>query len=186
MDLQNFLYSLLGKRKRRILILSRWHGSSVPIANCNSFQEVLIAFFKCMLYEPLQISMYPDHLKLFQVQGLPIYYAWLLPHEKEFVKHLYLNRHDYFLIKQQFANGQFVFSKATIPQNYLPIQYRREVVRDFVWMFMARKDFADINHSVLVYVAQQLLIERLECDRFIIELHAALQGKFELNNMLCF
>lgn len=187
MNLQNFLYSLLGKRKRRILILSRWHSSTEPpISGCENIQDAFVAFIKCLLYEPLSISMYPDHFKLFQVTGLKIYYAWLLPIEKQYIKHLYMNRFDYFHCKQQFANGQFAFSKSSIPQNFLPLQYRRELVRDFVWMFMARKDFSQINTWVIMYVLQQLMIDqRNTCDRLIVELHAAIQGKAELKNILC-
>lgn len=176
-ELENFLYSLLGKRKRRILILTRWHTTKCIFGD--TFEEVTFNFFRCILYEPLAISLHKTHLKLFNVNGLNIPYEWLLPHERQYVLHLFVNRFEYFKQKEFYLNGGFTlkFLRGTLSK-----QYRREILRDFVWMCQTKDSIGSV---IFLRVCQRLLAKPKVCDRFIHELHEALQGRAKMSEILC-
>lgn len=173
--MDKFLFNLLGKRKRRILILSRWHMSQCVAGN--TFEEIMQNFMECVLYKPIEITMYPEYMRIFPIEGLKIYYNWLFPEELEFVKELYLKRSEYFKSCNFFINNAFRFSGATAK---FSIQNRRELVRDFVHMYIAIKK----EVFTLLYVCQQMLLNR-NVDRFIVDLHHALQGRFNIKNIMC-
>jgi len=176
-ELEIFLYSLLGKRKRRILILTRWH--TTKCIEGDSVQNVIYAFFNCLLYEPLALSLHNDYLKLFNVRGLHIPYEWLLRNELEYIKKLFVNRVEYFTSKEFYVNGTFTLKTL---RGTLPIQYRRELVRDFIWMVMAQKD--GIGDVIFLRVLQKMLL-RDRPDRFVVEMHEALQGRVNVKDVLC-
>ena len=178
-ELQNFLYSLLGKRKRRLLLLTRWH--TTKCVQGDSTEEVMLNFCKCMLYEPLELSLYKDYLKLFAIPGLSIPYDWLLPNERQFVLHVFINRYDYFKQEKHFyLNGNFTLKAI---RGELPVQYRREVVRDFVWMCMSSKH-QPVGAILFLRICQKLMLEHAD-DCFLLQLHEALQGRCKLKDVLC-
>jgi hypothetical protein len=179
-ELQNFLYSLLGKRKRRLLILTRWHSTKCVAGDTT--EQVMLNFCKCILYEPLELSLHTDHLKLFATtQGLRILYDWLLPNERKYVLHVFVNRYDYFKQEKHFyLNGNFTLKAI---RGELPEHYRREIIRDFVWMCMSSKH-QPVGAILFVRICQKLLLER-PTDRFVREMHEALQGRCKLKDVLC-
>jgi hypothetical protein len=179
-ELQNFLYSLLGKRKRRLLILTRWHTTQcVP---GETTEEVMCNFCKYLLYEPLELCLYKDHFKLFAIQGLKIPYDWLLPNERKYILHVFVNRYDYFTEQKHFyLNGNFTLKAI---RGELPLQYRREIVRDFMWMCMSSKHYP-IGRILFLRICQRLLREHSPPDRFLLQMHEALQGRCKLQDVMC-
>ena len=174
---ENFLFGLLGKRKRRILILARWH---IP---GESIQEIVQTFFQTLLYEPIQISLFPDYFRVFPVNGLNIYYNWLTSQERAFIAKLYVERNEFFTDKNFYVNGNFCLRG---PKLDFPLVYRRELVRDFVNLLILKysKEAPMLPRYVLVYVCQQMMLKKT-VDRFILELHSALQGMFNLDLVHC-
>lgn len=167
--MDNFLFGLLGKRKRRLHILSKWRIEATDV------KDLIYKFIDCILYKPIEISMYPEYIRIFPMEGLQIYYTWLTSEELEFIKELYLNRREYFKKCEVFMHKAFRFTGC---KGNLKIEHRRELARDFV-------NIIKTNYQCdLLYACQQLLLNP-EADRFIKELHEAIQGKYEWKNLLC-
>lgn len=173
--MDNFLFKLLGKRKRRIYILAKWHSSKC--IEGERLEDVMKNFMHCILYNPIEITLYPEYLRIFAIPGLHIYYSWLRSDELEFIKEIYLSRKDYFKNCNFFVDKAFRFSGCTAT---FSIQHRRELVRDFVNMYISIKK----ETFVLLYVCQQMLLNP-KVDRFIVDLHHALQGRFNIKEILC-
>lgn len=178
-----FLFNLLGKRKRRILILTRWLSQSNGSVVGSSIQESFKRFIDLIIYEPIRIHLLNDGFRIFDASELTIRYNWLLSSEIDVINDLYMNRLDYFKTRNFYVNDTFHFY-GTSPLIQLPIENRRELVRDFVGLFFSLQKDVDFANYVLLYVCQQLLL-RKNCDMFIVNLHHALQGRCELKNVLC-
>ena len=182
--INSFLFNLLGKRKRRILILTRWHaqsGDSIIDESSPNLQTLVKRFIELILYEPIRIHLFQDYMRLFDKSGLNIYYNWLFPVEIEFVKEMYMNRLDFFTNRNMYINGTIHFYGCS---GQLSIENRRELVRDFVFLFYRIQKDTDFVNYLFLYVCQQLMT-RKNCDVFIKDLHHALQGRFDLRNLLC-
>lgn len=166
--MDNFLFQLLGKRKRRLHIIAKWQIEATDV------KDLIYKFIDCILYKPIEIIMYPEYIRIFPIEGFEIYYNWMTSKELEFIKELYKNRREYFKTCNVFMNKAFRFSGCT---GKLKIEHRRELARDFVNIVKNYK-------YELLYACQQLLLNP-NADRFINELHEAIQGKYEWKNLLC-
>ncbi len=148
----------------------------------DSIQGIFQKFIEVILYAPIDVQLYPDYLRVFKFPGMNIYYNWLLPEERAFVAEMFVNRLDYFKVKNFFANGTFYLAGECFGD--FPIERRRELIRDFVLIvYTVNKDksFADY---VILFVTQQLLL-RKDHDKFVDDLHEAMQGKFDVRNIMC-
>lgn len=173
---------MLAKRKRRILILARWHTQQcVPGTKIN---EIVQNFFEILLTQPIQISLYPEYFRIFPVNGLNIYYSWLFPSERAFIASLFKRRDEAFAERNFYMNNSFVLRGGVLPKDTFPIEHRRELLRDFVNMFLLKFSKETLSKYALVYVCQQMML-KTDVDRFVVELHSALQGRFDLNNLHC-
>lgn len=143
-------------------------------------EQVLLNFFNCLLYEPLRISLYPNHFKLFNVVGLDIPYDWLLPNERKYIAHVFLHRFEFFKTNQFYPNGSFVLKFMT---GTLPLRYRRELARDFLWMAMAQKENG-LGSGIFLRVIQKMCL-RDKPDPLVLQMHEALQGRFDVRDILC-
>ncbi len=166
--MDNFLFKLLGKRERRIHILTKWR------MKCETLSELIIKFVDCILYSPIDVTMYPEYMRIFPTEGLEIYYSWLTCDELENVKTFYLKRRDYFKHCNFFKDKAFRLWGCTA--NF-KIENRRELVRDFV-------NIVKMYEYELLYAVQQLLLNP-KADRFVKELHEAIQGRYDIKNLLC-
>lgn len=179
--LQTFLYSLLGKRRPRMMLLIRWHARSASIEGRN-VEEVAWNFIHTILYEPLAFSLHSEHIKLFNIPGLYIPYAWLNPGQLHFIKQVYLRRDLGGGGRlERYAAGGFSL-KNLFPGEDIKLAWRRELVRDFVWLFLSRKDLP--GHDLFLYIFQRMLLEE-NVDRFVVEMHEALQGRANPREVLC-
>ncbi len=148
----------------------------------DSIQDIFQKFIEVILYAPIDIQIYPDYIRVFRYPGMNIYNNWLLPEERAFVAELFVNRLEYFKIKNFYANGTFHLAGECTGD--FPIERRRELIRDFVGVVgVVYKDKLFVQY-VMLYVVQQLLL-RKDHDVFIDDMHDALQGKFDLKNILC-
>ena len=160
MDL--FIYNLLCKRGRRRRILLNWHSSK-----CMDGNDVTTVFynFSCtILYDPLRVSFHREYLRLFETTTLlKVPYSWLQElDEREFLKQ---------------ASGRY--------QPEWKIEHRRELLRDFMLMTMTHKEWGDYCRTyVWVAVCQRMMGEK-RVDRFVKEMHNALQGDNDVDKVLC-
>jgi len=137
-----------------------------------------------MLYEPIRIHLFNDGIRIFDAAELFIYYSWMFSSELEVIKEFYLNRLDYFKTRNFYVNDTIHFYGMS-GDIQLPIENRRELVRDYVGLFCSlNKDVYLVNY-VLLYTCQQMLLRKGGADVFIVNLHHALQGRIEMKNLLC-
>lgn len=172
-ELETFLYSLLCKRKRRACILFHWFAASV-------FPLEIEDFFKTILTEPIKISIYPRHFRIFEKHGLNISYTWLTPDEQKFIKKMFKHRIQLFKANEFYMNSDFSLRNCIFNHfNLWPIENRREFLRDFVCMFLSKFEYGNL---LLVNICQKYL----QIDRFVLELHNVLQGRGgEIKDILC-
>jgi hypothetical protein len=185
-DLEQFCYNLLCKRKRRILILTRWHLNKN--VNGDTVDEVISNFFNLLLYSPISLSLHSDHIRLFNSPNLKIYLNWLDKFEREFIAKLYINRLDVFEVNEVFKSGLFSCRNCKFNSNTMwPIENRREMLRDFVWLMLQNKSLEHFAKYLFLAICQKLQLEKKDqTDRFVYELYNALQGREKLENIQCF
>ena len=176
-----FFYNLLCKRKQRIFLLIYWH--SYKCVHGNDTKSIIHNFFKIILYEPLSISFTPNCINLFnrKDQNLQINYSWLWNNKshKEFVTNVYNNKHKHF--KKIETN---LLTDCIIPFKWR-IEHRRELFKDFVLLTITHKEFGPMfENYIFVHVCQQLMLQN-NVDRFVLELHDALQGRNKIETILC-
>lgn len=159
------IYKLFCVPIRRRIIMMHW--SRLTISNTDQ----IYAFINRILYEPIELSVYREHLTLFY----PIQYKWLNGEEKEDMIALFAQRKTIFdNIKCDLDTGHIELSKCKLT---LPIGDvdRRQMVRDYVMLIVALK--RDSILSLLLCVVQRFLYVDRKKDLFLINLHGALQGR---------
>lgn len=160
--------------------MTRWH--TTKCVEGKDTEEVLLNFAKIILYQPLEISLHKDYFKLFAIKGLHIPYDWLLPNERKFIWHVFYNRIEVFKQREFYLNGNFTLKTL---RGELPMQYRREILRDLAWFCLSTVGKTQIGSVLFLRVFQKLMIERSAPDRFVMEMHEALQGRCKVNEVLC-
>ena len=183
MDISSFLFGLLGKRQRRICILTRWLSGSEPCVGGENVQSVFKNLFDCLLYAPIHFALFKDHCRVFNVVGMRIYYSWLTKDELAFIGQCFLNRWELFP-KRQFSATSDDFFLMGMQSVIFPMEQRRELVRDVVLLTLTKKDMW-YAREMLLYVVQQMLLHQWS-DRFVYELHNALQGRFPMEQIMCY
>ena len=184
--MEQFVYNLLCKRKRRILILTRWHTSKS--IDGDDAHTVITNFFKLLLYEPINIHLNHDHIKTFAGSSLKIPFVWMNDWERGFIKKLYIDRNNVFENVQTFNNNNtFVCNKCKFNNASIwPIENRREMLRDFVWMTIQNKKFQISGPFLFKSVCERLKLDKKNLDQFINELYNALQGREKLEHIQCY
>jgi hypothetical protein len=169
---ESLVFDTLGKRNRRLLILTRWLTKKVDIQH----------MFETILYSSVKLELTHDRLQV--VETLDIEYSWLVKSERDMVIKLFVNRLSYFSDVQFYkTEGTFRLRNCKVECKW-PIEQRRELLRDFVWLFMSKKGVIN-PEFVLVALCQKMMTEK-RCDRFIREVHNALQGRGNLSEILCY
>lgn len=170
--MNSFIFDVLGKRNRRLLILTRWFQKKIDITQ----------FFEMVLFSPLHIEMTQDKIRILNCDFLDIEYGWLMKHEKETIHSIFVQRFSVFQDVQFFkTEGTFLLRKTK--ENYeWPMEQRRELVRDLIMLVMSKKDSKVVPESVILQVCQTMKRR----DRFLSEVHDALQGRGNVNEVLCY
>ena len=119
LNLTQFLFELLGKRKRRIHLVARWHSTG------GGGKDYLYEFVDHLLHRQINFSMHNDYFCIFDDQSFPINYTWLTPREREFVAAAYEQRDEIFKIIRISPSGTFFFGQCRIT-GVLEIERRRE------------------------------------------------------------
>lgn len=179
------------KRKRRILILTRWH--TTKCCDGEDIVTVFFNFFKIILYAPINISIYHDHLRLFNSTQLKIPYTWLNEWELQFVGKMYKERYGLFKNIEHYHTGstfRCYNCKLQDSGGFYPIEKRRELLRDFFWLVSKHKVLKEQDRFRFIFlsVCERLIVDRNQqqkCDRFVYELYNAIQGREKFEHILC-
>jgi hypothetical protein len=174
---ESFIFDIVGKRNRRLLILTRWLKKQIDIQK----------LFEIILYGPVKLEITHDRCQLLDCTFLDIEYSWLTKQERDMVIHFFVNRYTFF------SDVQFYKTEGTFRLRHCkydctkvwPIEQRRELLRDFIWLLMSKKELTIEPESLLVAVGQKMMTEK-RCDRFIKEMHNALQGRANVKEILCY
>ena len=171
---ESLIFDVIGKRNRRLLILTRWLKKKVDIQQ----------FFEIILYKPVQLELIHDRFQLVDCSFFDIEYSWLTKQEREMVIKLFINRYNYFGDVQFYkTEGTFRLRQCKLVCKW-PIEQRRELVRDFIWLLTSKKE--NNPEILLLRVCQQLMTQEEKCDRFVKEVHNALQGRGSLKDLICY
>jgi hypothetical protein len=170
--MNSFIFDVLGKRNRRLLILTRWFTRKIDIQH----------FVEMVMFAPLKIEMTQDKIRLLDCDFLDIEYGWLMKHEKEYIQTMFIQRYTLFEDVQFFkTDGTFLLRKTRKTYQCWQLEQRRELVRDLFMLIMSKKDLDVVPESVILGICQ--LMKRR--DRFLSEVHDALQGRGNIAEVLC-
>ena len=175
-----FLFALLGKRKRRKGILLRWHAQKTE-----NVQDYMYQFIDNMLHTKLSISVFQDHFCIFPDLNFAIPYTWLTEPERNMVLTWFERREELFDSISFSSSGTFMLSNCRVTCN-LNLHNRRELVRDFVWMGTASVQYGHVFSIIVSRVLQDMMIrKRGNQDSFVKQMEYALQGHKSVQHLIC-
>lgn len=181
----DFLEKVFTKETQRRRIMMYWHASKGTntakggVRLSDRFEE----FINSILYGKTQLHLRKDNFILFG-SDLPVSYQWLDRSERERLIQLVARRESLFKTRKEYENNQFDYSDPTTESggDQVPLHWRRQLVRDFIWMVCAKKQIASIQELI---VALQHISMRYPQDVFISTLHWSMQGKCYISEVLC-
>lgn len=145
--------------------------------------DVFEQFIHTVLYEPVAFHLYVDRFHVFG-HSLPIRYEWLPQAERNFLINMFACRMTLFRSRKEYENNQFDCSEFTFDGEKEMVSHiwRRQIVRDFVWMVAAAKN---LNYAVSELIASiQGVLLRKPANVFLSALHDGLQGRVMLSEAL--
>lgn len=172
--------------------LQNWHVSyrSEHVKKPHRLAVLFAEFISSILYDPIAFKMTQDYFSFFGRGSASffVYYKWLDHKEdREFlVKTCFANCDLYFKTVKMFENNaflleSFVFDNDPSICNHI---WRRELVRDFVWLVFSKKREQWL-HKELIVALQMVIMEKGKKDIFVSALHDGLQGMTNLHEVLC-
>lgn len=181
LDVELFLYRILADPSQRRKILIRWH-SVAGKEKTPRLADAFESFIHTILYEPLSFHLFADRLHVFG-PSLPIRFEWLSAVDRSFLVNLFACRVNLFKSRKEYENNQFDYSNFTFDgeREMVSIIWRRQIVRDFVWMVAA----TNVNYMVaeLIVSIQGVLLNN-PSNIFLSALHQGLQGRVRLSEVL--
>lgn len=140
-------------------------------------KEQVYNFIHHILYDSVSLVMHREQFVLFY----PVRYAWLNAEEKAMVIQLMAKRNDVFdRVKTDGDTGDMELSQCKIQLPIGDIE-RRQLVRDFVLLAVSLK--RDVVLSCILFAVQRMLYVDKRKDVFLINLHAALQGRCDITEI---
>lgn len=178
-----FIYRVFSDQKNRIIVIRNWHTRKAKVEYdrlANDFQ----LFITTILYEPLSFRIFHDHFTLFG-SLLVVRYVWLK--ESDFISRLYRHRKEVFINQKEFGNNQFEYHglKDMKDASLLDFTVRRQIVRDFVWMCMEKREPFIVLELISAIQSIISLVPNGKSDVFLGALHQALQGQCLLKEVVC-
>lgn len=177
-----FERNLTDPSKRRRLICN-WH-STAPHSKYTRLADVFEDFIWSVLYEPPDIHFMMDRIIVFG-QNYPIWYEWLDRADRKLVQDTFLQNHEsHFDSKRRFGKQSTYFDYSS-PQPPIQIEniWRRQLVRDFVWIVLHKK--ARFITMELITAVQAILVRIKNRDIFLATMHCALQGRLPIFELVC-
>jgi len=193
MDFRALFYSLFAKTpSRRRRIVKYWH-STYPTLGPKThprLADVFQEFITDILFEPMTFKLKDNQFCLFArgKESLAIQMSWLELEEREFIYDLHSNRKTLFRNIKQTANNQFEMSGIVLPEDAMEHVWKREIVRDFIWMVhgMAIRTNSGGGWMIAEMIAAvQGVMLTCKADVFLVEIHAGLQGRCNIREVPC-
>lgn len=185
--LQQFLFNLLCKRKRRRNLMLRFH-TRMPFKGA-TLDQVFQKFIQCILHHPIRLQIGNSYLSCFGGE-LRIHFTWLTLEERNTVHMIVSNKEKLFrkitvLESNEVIMSQCIFDKQ-LTSSYA-IENRRELVRDFVYYLLhVQKDVSkEIYKYYLKKTCLKIITVSREVDRFVFELHNGL-ARNSVQNLLTY
>lgn len=177
----DLLHQCFGLAENRRAIIMNWHALT-PKPHPADVSDHLSAFIKAILYAPISFMLYKNYFTLFG-SDWPVYRQWIAT--PVFWETLEANAKSLFANQKECANGDYVLSGPTVNvNNVVTRECRRQLVRDFVWLVRETKHEGVWLNLI---VAMQDLLEHHtgQADVWLSTLHAACQGKCQLDEVPC-
>lgn len=172
-EVQAFFYRLFCQHGHRRKLLLKWQDK---VSDYD-------AFLRAVLYEKLIFKLSSSHFCLFG-DALPIRYEWLTPEDRDFVVRLFAARQTLFKVRKEYENAHFEYSGFLyVESDIVTRAWRRQIARDFVWFIWHRRHVGAIVD--LVGAIQNLLCGPGSRDMFLANLHGAIQGRCNIDEVLC-
>lgn len=155
LNLNEYFYRLLCKRKRRIQFIVHWHTTGSL--------EYLEQFIETVLYAQTFVLLNEkDSFTIFR--NLKIQYNWITPEEQEQIQ-------KYKNCKQPL---QFELSR----------QNRRELIRDLLILGNTRPDIKDVFCIMIIQIIQKFM-NKYPNDEFLKSIYYVCKGWITLENLIC-
>lgn len=147
--------------------------------------EYMHLFVDTILHHPIEFSIYSDYFCFFANQQFSIYYSWLTPTERQAIATAFRNRRTIFSLSSSVGqDGSCCLTQCNVKGTFA-IHNRRELIRDYCWMGIARKDAQIMFKFLLLHVLQRIQSHRTTPDPFVRQLQCALQGKKKWAELIC-
>lgn len=185
--MQNFLYNIFSAADlvRRRQIIRLWH-SVYPVNRKRHHRpaDIFEEFISTILYEPCIFKMRSNHFCCFGrgSDALQVPYIMLEKDERAFLVQLFAEREAHFAVLKQFANQEFNFETKEL--TVVKQTWRREIVREFAWLVMAKQS-ALLVSELIAAVQRVLLSAKGKADLFVSALHFGIQGVTHLKEVPC-
>lgn len=180
-----FFYRIFALPENRRQILSQWHAKKSKMESVRLSHEFK-AFIYTILYDHVCFHIYHDHFTIFG-SSLLIPYTWLRSEQDQrFIISLFIHRKSMFINQKDFKNNQIDYStlKVIKDSEILSVAVKRQLIRDFVWM-CREKEGAYITLELISAIQSLLLTPEGKGDVFLGALHQALQGRCDVNEVVC-
>ena len=181
-DFLDFLKRILQKPQQRRYLLQQWH--SVKKKEAERLADIFEQFINIILFHPIRFHLLADRFYLFQGTELPISYEWVSEEDQRFLIKVMQNRTKLYKKRNEYMNHQFDYSEFVYENDScLPMVWRQQIVRDFVWMVAKKND--RFFTSELISAVQWIRILRKDKDLFLKNIHSGLQKLCHLEEVLC-
>lgn len=184
-ELVSLFYRLFSLPEKRRLILCQWHAKKAK-QELESLSDEFRQFIQTILYEPVCFHLLSDHFTLFG-STLPIRYAWINDDaDRQVFFSLFKIRKQIFVNQRDKNNDQFDYSTLVCLKDaeIIDIVVKRQIVRDFVWICCERKE-SYITLALIKAIQTLLTHQSAKGDPFLDALHWGLQGKIDINEVVC-
>lgn len=160
--IRRFIYKLLGRRKRRFVIMYKWNIRQ-PVKG-DSMLDIISRLFTIILHKPISLEMTQDGIMLWENEpGLLIPYQWMTQRERHDIVVLHLHRNKIFDQPDSANDQEFHFKRCKYrPRKlgeWLSLNSRKEMVRDFVNLCYMQKEgrLSLLRHSLMKWTQNHLV-----------------------------
>jgi hypothetical protein len=194
---RQFFYGLLGVQERRRDILMHWHRRFPLGKDDVCLVGVFKRFINTLLYGTVDVCINKRTLSVFTGEWgdkcAVIRKEWLSPKELEFVEAAVRDRERLFMTRKEYENdlyayGGFIYKDtgATRPyETLVDTTWRRQLLRDFVFYFMATPSTHCYLLELLRAIQSTMLTKRGKSDVFLSALHGGMQGRYPMAQVPC-
>jgi len=182
-DFTNFLARNLKNVKQRRFLLMQWHSCKIKQETAQRLSYIFESFITTVLYDPIVFHLLSDRIYLFFGTELPILFEWISSEDQHLLIRMMKFRKQLFRQRKESLNNQFDYSDIIFKENQIvdPI-WRQQIIRDFVWMIIHKNQ--PYITTELIAAIQSIQIQK-RGDIFLNNIHAGLQTKRHLHELLC-